>query len=257
MKNVWRFVWVPFEIILIAVLVFGGYRCGSNSRSEEVTDLLAKASESEKTIEVKGGLYATTLVQLDGVKRLLESKDASIATLRRQLDDTGAQVLTTEKLVVRWKQAYGSTVEATQTSVPITDSPPRKRVDFKHDFGPFLVIGHTLTDPGEGFVSVTQGRPLSLTLAIARNGDGVWMSYVTSSEPGMAVDVTLGAVDPGIFRVPWHRRIWLTGSVIALPTAGASLGIEYRGDRFSLGPNCQGWRDGWGCGLSLGMRIFN
>ena len=258
MSTLWKYVWPIGVTLLLAMLLFGGYRCGQSSRDDEVGGLLVKLTQTQKTSEIKEGLYATSLVQMGDLNRLLTEKDVEVARLKKTIDDTKALVLTTERVEVRWKQAYSAPTEATQVPVPApTTGLIRQRVDFRHDFGPFLVSGYTLTDPPEGNVTVTQGRPLDLTLAVARNRDGTWSSLVTSSEPGMAVNVTLGGVDPGILKPRWYQRLWATTSVSALPDPGASLGLEYRGDRVSLGPQCQAWSGGWGCGLSFGLRIFN
>lgn len=246
-------------IILGIIILIGAtmYRCGGRSRDDEIDSLAVKVAQSEKTVEVKQGLYATSLVQMDDAKRLLSQRDSLVTELRKQLDETHAKVLTTERIVVKWKEPMKASVEATETAVAASapDRPLRRRVDFRHDFGPFLVSGYTLTDPAEGFVSLDQGRPLALVLTVARNRDGTWASYVSSSEKDMAIDVTLGAVDPGILKPSWYQRIWVTSDVVGYPSLAAGIGMEYRGERISFGPQCQFWNGGLGCGLSFGVRL--
>lgn len=247
---------IPIALGVVLLIGTTMYRCGERSRDDEVDDLAVRVSQNEKTVEVKQGLYATALVQMDDAKRLLSQRDSLVAELRKQLDETHAKVLTTERIAIRWKEPMRASVEATETAVATsTDRPARRRVDFRHDFGPFLVSGYTLTDPAEGFVSLAQGRPLSLVLTVARNRDGTWASYVSSSEKDVAVDVTLGAVDPGILRPSWHQRVWVTSTLVGYPSIAAGIGLEYRGERVSFGPQCQLWDGGRGCGLSFGIRL--
>jgi len=247
-------------LVLCTAAVFVGtlgYSCGQRSRNGQVEQLAQSLTQSEKTVRLKDGLYQTTLVQATDARKLLELRESENADLLRALDAAKARVLTTERVTVKWLPKQAPT-EATQTDLPTPATGPpvvRKRVDFRHDFGPFLVSGYTLTDPAAGFVTVSQGRPLSLTLAVSRDPTGRWLSHVSSSDPDVAVDVSLGAVDPGVILPRWYQRVWMTGGLGVLGGTAASVGLEYRGDRFSLGPQCQIWSDGHACGVALGVRL--
>lgn len=252
---------IAVAIVILTASVFVGtfgYSCGQRSRADQLATLSQALSQTEQTVRLKEGLYQTTLVQVGDARKLLELRESENADLLRTLDAAKARVLTTERVVVKWLPKE-SAVEATQRDVPSDPGQPpvtRKRVDFKHDFGPFLVAGYTLTDPATGFVTVTQGRPLSLTLAVSRDPDGHWLSHVSSSDPDVGVDVTLGGVDPGILESRWYQRFWLSSTVGLLGGTSVGLGIEYRGERFSLGPQCQLWSDGHACGVGVGVRLF-
>lgn len=246
--------------VLIVIFLIGevGYGCGQRSRETDIANLSQALADSEKTVKLKDGLYQTTLVEVGDARKLLELKQAENRDLLKALDDAKAKVLVTEKVVIKWLPKE-SPVEATQTDVPPDPGGlpvTRKRVDFKHDFGPFLVSGYTLTDPAAGFVSVSQGRPLSLTLAVSRDPKGRWLSHVSSSDPDLDVAVTLGAVDPGILDKRWYQRFWVTGTAGFLGDDSVGMGFEYRGERFSFGPQCQLWSDGHSCGLAVGVRLL-
>ena len=245
-------------IVGALLVVIGAFWWGSHRHDAEIRALNARIAASSMTIETKQGLYETALGQVDDVKSLLDSSSKEVKELKDQLDQMRSKVLTVERVTVQLKSPISSATTATQTLAPsfVAGGRERQRVDFAHDFGPFKVMGHTLTDPAEGFVTLSQGRPLSLTVAVARNKDGTWSSLITSSEPDIGVNVTLGAVDPGVISPSWYQRIWAIGSLSALPSPGASLSVDYVGDRFLLGPSCQAWNGGWGCGLSVGTRIF-
>ncbi len=249
-------------VIIVVVAVAGAsviaFNCGSRRSASTVADLSTKLAQNEKTIELKDCLYATKIVEMTSLTGLLDTSQKQVAELKSQLDASQAQLLTTQQLVVRWKQAYEGAVNAHQTDGGQgSGGIVRKRVDFDKDFGPISVTGHTLTDPPEGYVAVTQTRPLKLTVAVARNKDGTWSSYVTSSETNMDVQVALGAVDPGVTGPSWRQRIYLDLGAFALGGTGASVGMSYHFDRWSLGTSCAAWAGGTvGCGLTAGFRIF-
>lgn len=252
-------------VALAAVLVagIGGralYGCGARSREAEVADLSQRLAQSESTIRLKDGLYATKLVEASDLSSLIDKRDSEKRDLLDQLEKSKSRLLSTQQVVVKWRTPIGGPVDAAQTTAGPSESDPRavrKRVDFHRDFGPIAVTGHTLTDPAEGEVSVRQTRPLVLTVNVARDPAGNWSSLVTSSEPSIDVGVTLGGVDVGILPRPsWYQRIWLDVSADALGDPAVSLGLSYRGDRFSIGASCFGSMDSRGCGLTGGIRLF-
>lgn len=254
-KKYWAIILVVAGVLAIGYV---GYGCGQRSRDSEVSALSTKLAESEKTVEIRDDLYATTILELDDTKKLLDTSRTEVQTLKKQLDDTAAQLLTTQELVVKWKKAYEAALNATQTDVPSADpgGPTRKRIDFQGDLGPIHAEGYTLTDPAEAHLKLDQVRPVLLTVSVARNPDGKWQSYVTSSEPNMEVGVRLAGVDPGVISPTWRERIWLTGGVDFLMGQRASLGLSYQFDRLSLGGSCSAWSEGQGCGLTVGYRLF-
>lgn len=248
---------VAVSVITVGVVGYAGYGCGARSRDAQVAELSTQLASNEHTIEIKDGLYATKIVEMGSLTSLLDTKRAEVAALKKQLDDSKAQLLTTQQLVVQWKKAYEGAVNAQQTDVPGSDpTVTRKKVTFDKDFGPIAVNGYTLTDPPEGFVSVRQTRPLKLTVSVAKNKDGTWSSYVTSSEPDMAVNVALGAVDPGVMDLGWRQRIWLDAGIGFLGDKGVSLGLSYHFDRVSIGAQCGVWANVQTCGASVGFRLF-
>lgn len=234
-----------------------GYGCGRQAGSRQADALVQALEGTQATIRTKEALYQTTLTQVDDARRLLEAREVENRDMLRQLDAAKARVLTTERVSVRWIPRRAESIRATQADVrPTTPwEAHRTRVDFSHDFGPFVVSGHTLTDPAEASLEVVQGRPLALTLAVSRDRDGRWLSHVSSSDPDVRVDVTLGAVDPGVVGPRWYQRFWATGAAGVLGGTSLGVGLEYRGDRYSLGPQCQLWSGGHACGVSLGVRL--
>ena len=232
------------------------YRCGSHSRDDEVRSLNAVIAHSETTIELKKGLYETKLVELGDLRSLLDKGDERNRELLAQLSESRSKILSTQVLSVRLKAPLQSSVSATQSEVK-TERSDRRRVDFKHDFGSLSVSGFTLTDPPEGFVSLTQTKPLRLGVNVIRNPNGSWSSLVSSDDPNVDVSVNLGAVDLGVIPKPsWYQRIWVDAGATFVGDRSISLGSSYRGDRISFGLTCFDSSLSKGCGITGGFRIF-
>ncbi len=254
--------WLNFAggaVLVVAIAAFG-FKVGSCSRDKEIQDLSLQLTRSQETIEIEKGLYATTIIELKHAESLLDGSRGEVALLKKQLDKTGAELLTAQQLTIKWKKAYEAALAASQTEEPDPDPQPgdpvRKRIDFSGKLGPILATGHTLTDPPEAYLKLDQVDPLILTVAVAQNKDGSWASYVTSSDSEVDVKVNLAGVSPQILSQKWYQRIWLDLGAAALGDPGASVGLSYRGDRYSVGATCMSTGDASGCGATLGVRLF-
>lgn len=253
---------IPY--VASAVVILGlGFKLGSCSRNNEVTDLSTKLSQSEKTIETNDGVYETKLEQLsnDAIQAVLIKQN-----LQKELDKLQGQLLDSQQVTLKWKSAYEAELAANQHHVPPPNQPPpdsgtcptagRDEVDFEGQLGPIHATGHTLTNPAEAHLKLEQTTPIVLTVAVAQTKDGSWTSLVTSSDDNIDVKVNLGAVNPQVLSPKWYQRLWADGGVTALGESGALLGASYRGDRFSLGALCMATTGGHGCGVTFGARIF-
>lgn len=251
-------------VLTIAAIFASGVTCGRKLRGREIADLSTKLASSEKTVEVQKNLYATKTHELDDIAGKL--KDAEIfskhdremiKTLLDEIEKAHAKILTLDSLVIKWKKAYEGALAANQGQEP--PSTPggveRKRVDFNGALGFMNVRGHTLTDPAEAFLHIEQARPLVLQVAVTKNRDGTWSTYVESSEDDVGVDVKLSGIDLSVVRPTFRQRLWIDSGVYFLGGAMATIGVSYRGNRWSLGASC-GAGDARTCGLTFGLRPF-
>ncbi len=245
-------------VVIVSSLL---YDCGKRSAQNQVADLTTKLAESEKTVQLKDGLYATKIVEESNIQNLLDGSRKEVEALKKQLSDSQAQLLTTQQVALKWKQAYEASLKSQQSdggkgTGPDGQPTERKRVDFAGDLGPIHATGHTLTDPPESYLKLDQTRPLILTVSVAKNKDGQWQSYVTSSEPNIDAQVNLGGVDPGVTSPTWRERIWLDVGFAAIGGQGGQVGLSYHFDRWSLGAFCMAYPGGDACGVSAGFRLF-
>lgn len=253
----------PFQAIVAATAIALVYRdCRSKdellAQKARIADLSMRLASADKTIEVKENLYARSIREIKDLTTIINGQDGEISKLREQLSETGDRLLTAERLVIRWRKAYEGLLEATQTDEPGEDGVVRKRVDFKKDFGYIGVSGHTLTDPPEGYIVVTQLRPLRLVVGVAKGTDGQWRGYVESSEDDVVVEIDLAGIDVEVAqpKVTWRDRLWVDGYAGALGDKIVGLGASYRFDRYSVGVSCQTGEEASSCGLTLGFRPF-
>ncbi len=256
MRRIWPF--IAGGIVLVIVILAIGYRFGQRSRDAEITELAIKLATSEQTIEISRGVYATQTREIGDLKELIAKVGEENLGLAEQLRRSRAELLTLGTLVVKWKKAYESLLNSTQTEEPpvTPGDPPRKRVDFVGDLGPIHASGHTLTDPPQAYLKLEQTRPLRLTVAVARNPNGTWSTYTTSSEENMEVEVALSGVDTGILSPKWYQRIWVDVGADFIGDPRGSIGLSYKFDRVSVGASCSVLADARGCGLTAGYRLF-
>lgn len=237
---------------------FLGKGCGERRSAADLAAANQKLATAEETIKIKDGLFAEKLNEIKGLKTILNSKELDITNLREQLAKTKEELLTIQRVAIKWRDLYNELV-ANQTEEPGEGETVRKRVDFQGELGPFQATGHTLTDPPEAFLNLHQLRPLHLSIAVAQGKDGKWNTYVSTDDPDVEVDVALAGVDPLILRPSWKERIRVDLQALPLGTPAVGYGVSYEFDRWSLGIGCVssfGDNVGTGCGVNLGLKPF-
>jgi hypothetical protein len=233
---------------------------------DELLQLRNRAASLESTIEIKKGIWAKASLEVDGLKKLLDVAQKHNAGLKEELEKSKSEVLGLTQVSVKLRKDYEALLAAKQTEVPGKDGEPgRTKVEFEKEFGPYRVSGHTLTNPGEAQLRLSQHRPLRLSVALAQNPDKSWRTYVASSEDDLQIDVQIAAVNPYLFSRKWYENIelFLQGAG-ASSSAGAGaiggIGIGYRIGRFSVGPGVWagfvGGRTFHAYGVHLGWRPF-
>lgn len=205
---------------------------------ERISELASSLATRDRTVETQKGLYERVTAEVDDLRSLLDTRDDQVRAMSKEIEDRGDRVLSVSKTVVRWKAPLEGSGEGRQEDVaPVDGRPARTRVDFSRDFGYVKVDGHTLTNPAEYSLRLSQGRPLSISLAVVQGKDGGWRTYATSSEDNVAVDIEVSAVDPLVLSPRWYESIGLSlsgGSDGSSVLAG--VGVSYRFGSFEAGP---------------------
>ncbi len=229
--------------LLLVMIGLGAFDRWQNQK--EMQRLRNEAASKDQTLEVQKGLYTKLTLESDDLRKLLKSKDEQVQALLAQVKKDKEELLAANQLVVTWKGAYEALFDATQIHEDPPpdqpDAPGRDRVTFMKDWGAIVVSGYTLTNPPEAFLSVKQGRPWKITVAISQDANKQWHTYATSSEENMQVDIALTAVNPYLLEDKWYERIQLEATLAGgSGTTGfgllAGVGASIKVGKFNVGP---------------------
>lgn len=234
---------IALVTVVVGLVVYG--LVTEHNHRRELGELRERLATRDKTVEVQKNVYERLAVEHRDLEKLLDDSYAEDEALRKQVKQAREDVLSVDRLTVRWRHPYEGQATAHQTeerpiSTPGRDGTPehvRSRVDFERDFGYIAVSGHTLTDPAEAFVSVRQARPLRLALALTQGKDRAWHTYVTSSEENVGVDITVASVDPLVLSPRWYEKLSVDTSLgIGGQNFVGGVGLSYRVGKFDVGP---------------------
>lgn len=219
--------------LLVLIVIAMGISLFLQKRSHEsdVTNLHNKIARQSETIEVHEDTYEKKTEALSNLSDLLKvyeaekNRDSStIKELRKRITKKSEQILSTNRLALKWKEAYEAEADASQDE---TDD-GRLKVSFERDFGYLGVSGFTLTNPAYASVRVQQNRPLVLTTTITQGRDKQWSTYVTSSEENISADIKIAAVNPYLFETKWYEKISIdVGSNISAYGLYPYVGTSY------------------------------
>lgn len=239
--------WILLIIIGLFVAFCVVFAIKKNQWSSEKTQLLNQLALKDKTIEVSNGVFVKLTTDNENLKLLLDDKTKDIHSLVEQLEQQKQTIVSLTQAVVKWRRAYEGAVNANQTDDPGNPPVPedcmqlcnklRTRVDYEKDFGYIKVSGHTLTNPGEGYVKVEQMRPLVLTLALTQGEDGQWKTFVVSSEDNLMVDLKIASVNTKHFEPKWYEKFGIVGTAAAgVNGFYSSIGLSYDIGKFTVTP---------------------
>lgn len=238
-------------VVLVAVFCF---YIGKHFHDNEIADLSSRLASSEKTVEIDKGLFAKKTEELTDLKDLIAKLGVENESLSQQIKKSKAEVIALDQLVLKWKNAYEAEVSAHQSVDP--SNPERKRVDFSGSVGPIHVDGYTLTDPPKAFLKWIQTEPLKITVAIVKNYNGTLSTLVTTSNKDIDVDISNASFDPHALSPKWYQRLWVDGGIDFYNNKSFRFGLSYKQDKWSVGTSCSTDLSSFGCGLTLGFRIF-
>ncbi len=227
-------------LLLLAISVAIGFTLVSNAHKKELVELQNTIASRDVTIEIQKNVYTELAIKSEATLQIALEFAEQNQALVAEIKTRKAEVLTAQNLVIKWKKAYEALVVATQTEETTPEGVVRKKVEFIKDFGPFIVKGHTLTDPPEALLNVNQGRPLKLSVVMTQEKDKSWRGYATSSEDNMAVDIAVSAVNPDMLNPKWYEKIGLQGSIAAGSGLLVGVGASYKIGNFNVGPGVWG-----------------
>jgi len=218
-----------------------------NAYDNQIVQLQNEVAKRDKTIEVQQGVYQKLTIQTEDLKGLLNLQDAQVKLLLKQLESQGDQLLTANTLIIKLKKDLQSSGHVHID--PIDPAHPEivhTKLDSKDDFLPFRVKGEVVTDCGDkqkdmssqASLTLSQVRPLSLTVAVSQGKDGSWRTTTTSSEKNFQIDVALAGVNPYLLEDKWYEKIGMGVDLGVGTNPGllAGIGVFYQIGKFEFGP---------------------
>lgn len=224
------------SLLVLAIVGATSFTLASNAASKKITNLQNEIARRDTTIEVQKNVYTKLAMNMQNVMSTLDMTIAENKRLDEELRKRKAEVLSAQTLTVQWKKAYEAAIKGNQTE----EIPGRKKIEFEKDFGYIVVKGHTITDPPEAFIRVSQGRALRLSLVLTQEHDRSWRSYVTSSEENIAVDISISAVNPRMLDPKWYEKIGLHADIGLGSGFLVGVGASYKIGKFTVGPTVWG-----------------
>lgn len=226
-----------FGVAVYATSVRRGYEA-------QIVELQNQVASRDQTIETQKGVYERLAIQSQDLTQLLGTKDKELVLLKDQLKKQGADLLTANTLVVQLQKKIADGNATVVITPPTETAPGQFKVWRTEQLGPFDVYCEmsgeqpVREDHVNSHIELSQPRPVSFSVVVSQDKNGVWRSAATSSDPDFKVDISLAAVNPYMLEPKWYEKISLSTEVGIGTNPGflAGLGASYQIGKFELGP---------------------
>jgi Tfp pilus assembly protein PilN len=248
MDKIWKYLTIGLMVALVALAGYGYFTL--RAKDKENAKLRDEIASRDVTIQLKDGTYTKLAREMDDLK-------ATNAELQKVIDKQKQDVITAQQVAATWKKKYDDL--ATLVPVPF----PYKPDDWKpmgpsackdvaeeslaiKDYGLVKagcriltfdpqVQARTLLEPGS--------RPLKLNLAVTRDAQKQWRSYVKIEPPddqNLSVDIVSTAVNMEPLKLRWYENIGVHMDFGVGSGVLGGAGINYEFGQFRLGPSIWG-----------------
>jgi hypothetical protein len=233
-------------LVIVVFVVWVAWQ--RNQYEKKIAALQNQVATQATTIEVQKGVFEKQAQDVTKLQNLIDTSTTQGKALSDQLSKTDSQVANLTNLVIQLK-AQVAKGQGTVDHPP--ETPGESRVSFDQAFGLFKVSGFTLAPSGKYELHLDQALPLKIGVAVARDREGVWHSFATSSDETMKIDLGMTGVDTSLFAPSWYEKLKLQGDLGVGDGVLVGLGMTYKFGHFDVGPSL------WGAGgktfYGLGM----
>lgn len=240
-----KYVAVGLGILLVLGALYLAYVRHANAA--QVTQLQNEIAKRDQTIEVQKGVYAKLAQDTQNLKGLLDTSQEEQRRLKEELDKSKGQITALTQVNIRLqKQIATGTGPVIIIPPKPGESGPSYQVAFDKTFGLYRVWGSTIAPAGTYVLHLDQEQDLKLAVALARQKDGSWKSYVTSNDPNTKVDIGVTAIDETVFAIKWYERMKLHIDLGVGDGVFGGVGLSYQFGKFDIGPSVWGFTEGGG-----------
>lgn len=249
--------------LIIAISIFGYIRY---TRYElDLSKLRNALAQADKTIEIMRGTFTRLVMEIDGLK-------ATNADLQKTIEKQKLDVISAEQLAVSWRKKYDVYVkthpdlepvppDGWQPIGPVVCTLDQKALAAEEDFGLIKTTCRLMTADPQTQVRIAigpGGRPLKLNLALTRDRDKVWRSFVTVEPPdqdNISVDIISTAVNLEPLDERWYEKLKLHMDFGVGSGVLGGIGLGYELGNIDFGPSIWGTTSGNGGSVYYGLNF--
>lgn len=250
MDKIWKYLTLGLMAVLVALSIYGFFKF--RSFDAEATRLRNELASKDKTVQTIDGAYTKLVQEFDNLK-------VTNADLQKTIQKSKQDVISAQQIAVFWQKKYDTAVKP----VPVPPGTPGSPSDWVaggketceaeqteysavSDYGLVKAGCRVLTyDPGIQTRTILEpgSRPLRLDLALTRDTNKQWHSYVKVAAPddqNISIDIGSTSVNIEPLELKWYEKISVgvdlgIGSGVL---AGANANYEF--GQFRLGPSLWG-----------------
>lgn len=253
-----KFFFFGLVAVIFALATFGYIKY--RSYESQLVRLRDEVASRDTTITTKDGSFTKLAREFEDLK-------VSNSDLQKTIDKQKQDVISAQQISATWKKMYDeavipvhvSPITPTTLTLPVTTPTDwhqivvaqctEKQEEYvaKKDFGLVIAGCRILTfDPKlQTRVILEQGsRPIKLNLALTRDGNKQWHSYVKVEPPddqNISIDILTTAVNTEPLNSRWYEKIaFQIDAGVGVANVLGGLGISYDIGQFSVGPKVWG-----------------
>lgn len=216
-------------LLVVGALYFAWHK---HSVETQIRELQNRVAQRDQTIEVQKGIFAKLTQQVSDLKTAIDTSTEEGKRLADEVKKSKAELVSVSNAVVQLKEQVAKGKGQQQDL-----GGGRTKITFDQDFGYARVSGYTITNPPDYELHLGPGgKPLKLTLALTQQKDGSWKTLTSSSDPNVAVDIGVTAVNPNVLKAKWYEGLRLNMDLGVGDGVLAGVGASARFGRFDVGP---------------------
>jgi len=248
MEKLWRYLAIGLMVALVAIAAIGTWKY--NSLQEQIRKKDGQLADLAETVKTKDGAFKKLTGEFDDLK--VTNKE-----LQKTIDKAKEDVVSAQQLAVKWEKKFNDLVPLVPVFVidplqwgKMPDAhkcaSPAKEYRAEKDYGIVKAGCNVLTfDPDAQTRLTLEGgsRPLGLNIAVTRNPEKQWNTYVKVEPPddqNLSVNIVSTRVNMEPLKLRWYEKVGVHIDIGVGPGVLGGAGLNYEFGQFNLGPSIWG-----------------